>query len=153
MFKLMTSIALALAGGMSSVNASHLDNIDGIFDSFSFDEVKFKTRTNCSLDKYPEVSRSWRKLIDQAKIWHECLFTFLDPHLAGHRRSTVYQDPHLGNLRWHVATWIVQKRLTNWHRSRAQIWQRRTKRAARGDGPAQRLKDELGKNKRLKETR
>ena len=56
MFKLMASIVLALSGAIPNVTASHLDNIDGIFDSYSFDEVKFKTRTNCSLDKYPEVS-------------------------------------------------------------------------------------------------
>ena len=38
------------------VSASHLDNKNGIFDTYSFDQVKFKSRTNCSLDKYPEVS-------------------------------------------------------------------------------------------------
>merc|ERR1712241_249053 len=27
-------------------------------DTFKFDTVKFKTRTNCSLDKYPEI-RTW----------------------------------------------------------------------------------------------
>ena len=55
MFKL-TATLVALAGTFTSASASHLDNISGIFDSFSYDEVKFKTRTNCSLDKYPEVS-------------------------------------------------------------------------------------------------
>ena len=52
MYKIVSTIA-ALA---SMTAASHLDNINGMFDTFSFDEVKFKTRTNCSLDKYPEVS-------------------------------------------------------------------------------------------------
>ena len=52
MYKIISTVA-ALA---SMTAASHLDNINGMFDTFSFDEVKFKTRTNCSLDKYPEVS-------------------------------------------------------------------------------------------------
>ena len=49
----ITAFALALVGAAS---ASHLDNTDGVFDNFEFDLVKFKTQTNCSLDKYPEVS-------------------------------------------------------------------------------------------------
>ena len=53
MFKI-TSILSALT--LACVEASHLDNVNGVFDNFSFDEVKFKTRTNCSLDKFPEVS-------------------------------------------------------------------------------------------------
>ena len=52
MFKFASTLAV-LAGAAS---ASHLDNGNGMFDSFDFDSVKFKTRTNCSLDKYPEVS-------------------------------------------------------------------------------------------------
>ena len=55
MFK-FTSVLAALVGAASFAQASHLDNTEGIFDGFKFDEVKFKTRTNCSLDKYPEVS-------------------------------------------------------------------------------------------------
>ena len=55
MFK-FTSVLVALVGAASFAQASHLDNIEGIFDEFKFDEVKFKTRTNCSLDKFPEVS-------------------------------------------------------------------------------------------------
>ena len=60
MFKL-TSVLAAFVGAASFAQASHLDNIGGIFDTFKFDTVKFKTRTNCSLDKYPEVSlkRIW----------------------------------------------------------------------------------------------
>ena len=57
MFK-FTSVLAALVGAASVAHASHLDNIGGIFDTFKFDTVKFKTRTNCSLDKYPEVSFS-----------------------------------------------------------------------------------------------
>lgn len=53
MFK-FASLLSVLAGAVSAV--SHLDNTDGRFDTFDFDAVKFKTRTNCSLDKYPEVS-------------------------------------------------------------------------------------------------
>ena len=51
-----TKIMAAVAATIACVDASHLDNINGVFDTFSFDAVKFKTRTNCSLDKYPEVS-------------------------------------------------------------------------------------------------
>jgi len=50
--------ALLAAFAASLTSASHLDNTTGSFDNWSFDEVKFKTRTNCSLDKYPEI-RSW----------------------------------------------------------------------------------------------
>ena len=49
-------IATILASVLGCASASHLDNSNGVFDNFSFDMVKFKTRTNCSLDKYPEVS-------------------------------------------------------------------------------------------------
>mmetsp|Transcript_41881 Transcript_41881/g.55213 ORF Transcript_41881/g.55213 Transcript_41881/m.55213 type:complete len:156 (-) Transcript_41881:161-628(-) len=54
----ISNLVAALATAFACVEASHLDNTNGVFDSFSFDEVKFKTRTNCSLDKYPEI-RSW----------------------------------------------------------------------------------------------
>ena len=60
MFKI-TSILSALA--LACIEASHLDNVNGVFDNFSFDQVKFKTRTNCSLDKYPEVSHSTTILV------------------------------------------------------------------------------------------
>ena len=94
MFKLMASIVLALSGAIPNVTASHLDNIDGIFDSYSFDEVKFKTRTNCSLDKYPEVSRQSRKPIFHAKIWHECpllsqIRTWLDTDAAQFTKTPI----------------------------------------------------------------
>ena len=49
-----TAILAAIAASVTS--ASHLDNTSGAFDNWSYDEVKFKSRTNCSLDKYPEVS-------------------------------------------------------------------------------------------------
>ena len=52
----ITKLAIAVATAFTCAEASHLDNINGVFDSYSFDEVKFKTRTNCSLDKFPEVS-------------------------------------------------------------------------------------------------
>ena len=59
MYKLTSLIAVLGASNLPSLSsASHLDNTNGIFDSYSFDNVKFKTRTNCSLDKYPEVSIS-----------------------------------------------------------------------------------------------
>ena len=56
MFKLTSAIA-TLACSLAYVQGSHLDNTNGVFDTYSFDTVKFKTRTNCSLDKYPEVSK------------------------------------------------------------------------------------------------
>ena len=37
-------------------HASHLDDNAGVFSSFKYDHVKFKTQTNCQLDTYPEVS-------------------------------------------------------------------------------------------------
>ena len=57
-------IAALLATAFGCASASHLDNTNGVFDNFSFDMVKFKTRTNCSLDKYPEVSLFHPKAID-----------------------------------------------------------------------------------------
>ena len=40
----------------AGAQASHLDNVNGVFDSYKWDHVKFKTQTNCQLDTYPEVS-------------------------------------------------------------------------------------------------
>ena len=54
----MNQLVAAIATAISCTEASHLDNTNGVFDTYSFDQVKFKTRTNCSLDKYPEVSRT-----------------------------------------------------------------------------------------------
>ena len=48
--------AFAIALVSVGVNGSHLSDTDGVFTNFKYDEVKFKTQTNCSLDKYPEVS-------------------------------------------------------------------------------------------------
>ena len=57
MNKLASLISVLAASTMPSLtSASHLDNNNGIFDTYTFDKVQFKTRTNCSLDKYPEVS-------------------------------------------------------------------------------------------------
>jgi hypothetical protein len=47
------AIASLLAAGTS---ASHLDDTDNFLTNFSFDNVKFKTKTDCSLDKYTTVS-------------------------------------------------------------------------------------------------
>merc|ERR1712045_197725 len=63
-----SKIAAFLAMTMTCGSASHLDNTNGVFDSFSFDAVKFKTRTNCSLDKYPEI-RTWLDT-DAAQFTH-----------------------------------------------------------------------------------
>ena len=52
----MFRLSAILASALTYVSASHLDNNNGIFDTFSFDMVKFKTKTNCALDKHPEVS-------------------------------------------------------------------------------------------------
>jgi hypothetical protein len=52
---LTKSIALLSLLATGSV-ASHLDDIDGQLSNFSFDTVKFKTKTDCSLDKYTTVS-------------------------------------------------------------------------------------------------
>ena len=54
----MFRLTAILASALTYVQASHLDNTSGIFDTFSFDMVKFKTKTNCALDKYPEI-RTW----------------------------------------------------------------------------------------------
>ena len=40
-------------------HASHLDDNAGVFSSFKYDHVKFKTQTNCQLDTYPEVSSNF----------------------------------------------------------------------------------------------
>ena len=50
--KSIALLSLLLAG----TSASHLDDTDGILTNFSFDTVKFKTKTDCSLDKYTSVS-------------------------------------------------------------------------------------------------
>lgn len=50
-----TSLAVVtlLAAG---TGASHLDDTDGFLTDFKFNNVKFKTKTDCSLDKYTSVS-------------------------------------------------------------------------------------------------
>ena len=53
MFKKAASLILMAA---IPTSASHLDDTNGILSNFSYDGVKFKTQTNCSLDKYPAVS-------------------------------------------------------------------------------------------------
>ena len=45
----------AIATFVSLACASHLDNVNGVFDTFTYDSVRFKTQTNCQLDTYPEV--------------------------------------------------------------------------------------------------
>ena len=54
-FCAVAALSLTLLEGAS---ASHLDDTNGVFSNFSFDQVKFKTQTNCSLDKWPEI-RKW----------------------------------------------------------------------------------------------
>ena len=49
-------LAIVAFSGVSSVKASHLDNENGVFNTFKYDSIKFKTQTNCQLDTYPEVS-------------------------------------------------------------------------------------------------
>ena len=88
-------VAAVFAATLGYSSASHLDNTNGLFDNFSFDLVKFKTRTNCSLDKYPEVSHRFSQpneasLTSPAMALHRCWHLndidspCLDPHMAGH---------------------------------------------------------------------
>ncbi len=51
-------IAIVALSSTSSVFASHLDNNEGVFTNFTYDEIRFKTQTNCQLDTYPEVRHS-----------------------------------------------------------------------------------------------
>ena len=44
---------------VSGSAASHLDDTDGFLTGFKFDNVKFKTKTDCSLDKYTTVSDTY----------------------------------------------------------------------------------------------
>lgn len=48
--------SLGLAALATVGTASHLDDVNGFLSGFSFDAVKFKTKTDCSLDKYTPVS-------------------------------------------------------------------------------------------------
>jgi hypothetical protein len=50
-----TSLALATLM-VAGTNASHLDDTDGFLSGFKWDNAKFKTKTDCSLDKYTSVS-------------------------------------------------------------------------------------------------
>ena len=47
------SIVAAL---LSMVSASHFDDIKGI-ENFKWDHVMFKTKKDCALDNYPDVSQ------------------------------------------------------------------------------------------------
>jgi hypothetical protein len=51
------SFALATLATLGT--ASHLDDNNHILSEFSFDTVKFKTKTDCQLDKYTSVSESF----------------------------------------------------------------------------------------------
>ena len=52
-------LSLSLFALLSSqVQGSHFDDIDAI-ENFKWDKVKFKTKKDCALDNYPEVSNSF----------------------------------------------------------------------------------------------
>ena len=59
----MKAVAAFVSFTGLSVNASHLDNTNGVFDNFNYDHVKFKTQTNCQLDTYPEVRQTTHLLV------------------------------------------------------------------------------------------
>ena len=48
--------SLFAATFVSLATCTHLDNTNNVFTDYSYDEVRFKTQTNCQLDTYPEVS-------------------------------------------------------------------------------------------------
>ena len=48
--------SLIAATFVSLATCTHLDNTNNVFTDFSYDEVRFKTQTNCQLDTYPEVT-------------------------------------------------------------------------------------------------
>ena len=47
--------SLFTATFVSLAASTHLDNVNDVFTNFSFDQIRFKTQTNCQLDTYPEV--------------------------------------------------------------------------------------------------
>ena len=55
--------------------ASHLDDTNGVFTNYSFDQIKFKTKTDCQLDTYPEVSNPFLLTPSDPQIprWKCCL--------------------------------------------------------------------------------
>ena len=64
---------------LASASASHLDDIEGLR-NFKHDHVMFKTKKDCALDGYPDVSI----LISQAHI-----YLFIDETILGSRISTL----------------------------------------------------------------
>ena len=50
-------LSISLVALLSSqVNASHFDDIESI-EGLKWDTIKFKTKKDCALDNYPEVSK------------------------------------------------------------------------------------------------
>ena len=47
-FALIATVALA----------SHFDDSKGLFTNHKYDELRFKTKKDCALDNYPEVSNT-----------------------------------------------------------------------------------------------
>lgn len=112
MFKSTSMIAI-IASSLAYVQGSHFDNKSGIFDTYSYDMVKFKTKTNCALDKFPEVSRYRtvnfsHKILKKIRPWDLCpsvlfqkkltrmLFTLIDQSLVRQWCSPVHLDTNFG---------------------------------------------------------
>ena len=156
MFKFMSTLA-ALA--CIEVSASHLDNKNGIFDTYSFDQVKFKSRTNCSLDKYPEVSLIFHypplslPPIIATKACQNLtrMSTFIDPNMVGHWRCSVLTNCHPGSIRRHVTPGTFPARRAGWHRECSSLQCRRIERSTRRNGLTSWHWTDLGENQRRKE--
>ena len=58
---MMKTLFVSLLAGFGA--ATHLDNVDDVFNTYSFDMVKFKTKTDCQLDTYPEVSHDHASML------------------------------------------------------------------------------------------
>ena len=41
------SVIITIVSNLLVANSTHLDDVDGVFTKFSFDNVKVKTQTNC----------------------------------------------------------------------------------------------------------
>ena len=48
--------AISFLAFISQASAGYLDDTDGSLSGIKFDLVKFKTKTDCQLDTYPNVS-------------------------------------------------------------------------------------------------
>ena len=66
---LLTLASLSLI----AVKASHIDDVDGELSKFEWDQVIFRLKKDCSMDRLPEL----KKILDEESVYYPKLTTYL----------------------------------------------------------------------------